>query len=153
MSQTSKLKGLIFVGIVLTVVMLFAFLVGFFMVGNEKLDPSLESELTAERLKPIGTVVTSDMPQPAAATASAPQSPEELYNTVCAACHSTGVLGAPKVDSADDWKPRLAKGGVDVLLQSAISGLNAMPPRGGSSASDDELKGAIEFMLNKAGAL
>ena len=36
------------------------------------------------------------------------------------------------------------------MLQSAITGKGAMPPRGGSQASDDELKAAIQYMVDAA---
>jgi cytochrome c5 len=50
------------------------------------------------------------------------------------------------------WEPRLALG-VDGLLQSAINGKNAMPPRGTCmDCSDDDLKAAIEYMLASVGA-
>ena len=66
----------------------------------------------------------------------------------CGACHTPGVLGAPKIGDAAAWKTRAdAKGGVDGLLKSAIAGINAMPPKGTcATCSDDELKGAIKKM-------
>ena len=36
------------------------------------------------------------------------------------------------------------------MLQKAIHGSGAMPPRGGSQASDDELRAAIEYMIQDA---
>ena len=40
--------------------------------------------------------------------------------------------------------------GMDALLQSAINGKNAMPPRGTcGTCSDDDLKAAIEYMVSK----
>ncbi|MFP3459052.1 c-type cytochrome, partial [Psychrobacter sp. SIMBA_152] len=48
--------------------------------------------------------------------------------------------------SADDWAPRIAKG-KDTLLDHAINGFNAMPPRGTCmDCSDDEISAAIDFM-------
>ena len=66
----------------------------------------------------------------------------------CDACHGTGLLGAPKIGDAADWGKRAKEqGGVDGLLAKAITGINAMPPKGTcSDCSDDELKGAIEKM-------
>jgi cytochrome c5 len=37
-----------------------------------------------------------------------------------------------------------------VLVQNAIKGKNAMPPKGGSSASDAEIRAAVEYMVNTA---
>jgi cytochrome c5 len=42
---------------------------------------------------------------------------------------------------------RTAKG-MDVLMQSALNGLNAMPARGGrSDLTDEQVQVAIEFMI------
>lgn len=83
-----------------------------------------------------------------AAEASAPKDGPTVYNSVCGACHNTGVAGAPKIDAKADWAPRLPLG-EEGLFASVINGKNAMPARGGSSLSDDELKGALEYMLEK----
>ncbi|WP_323011917.1 c-type cytochrome [Castellaniella sp.] len=71
---------------------------------------------------------------------------EKLYKSVCITCHSTGIAGAPKFGDAAAWDP-FVKTGLDTMLKNAISGVGAMPPRGGSQATDDELKAAIEYML------
>ena len=48
------------------------------------------------------------------------------------------------------WAPRIAKG-IDALLVSATNGLNAMPPKGlCMDCSEDELKGAIEYMISNS---
>jgi cytochrome c5 len=74
-----------------------------------------------------------------------------VYNASCLACHSTGVAGAPKVGDQASWAPRAAKG-LDSLLATAVSGLNAMPPKGTcADCSDEELKAAIEYMLSQSG--
>ncbi|NVK41848.1 MAG: cytochrome c5 family protein [Oceanospirillaceae bacterium] len=83
-------------------------------------------------------------------TANAERTGEELYNTKCSVCHASGVAGAPKFGNAEEWAPRAEKG-LDALLATAKSGLNAMPPMGTCmDCSDDELKGAIQYMLDAA---
>lgn len=73
-----------------------------------------------------------------------------VYNTKCAACHASGVAGAPMVGKADEWAPRVAQG-MDVLYTHADQGLNAMPPRGMCmDCTDDELKAAISFMVENS---
>lgn len=72
---------------------------------------------------------------------------EKLYKSVCLTCHSTGIAGAPKFGDAAAWEP-FVQTGLDTMLKNAISGVGAMPPRGGSQASDEELKAAIEYMLD-----
>jgi cytochrome c5 len=74
------------------------------------------------------------------------QEGEAIYNKACQVCHSMGVAGAPKVHDAAAWEPRLAKG-LDALVGSVKSGLNAMPPGGMcTDCTDDDYKNAIEFM-------
>ncbi len=110
----------------------------------------------AERIKPVVSLEDlmsgGDKKASAAAAPVAMKSPEELFNGVCAACHSTGVAGAPKLGDTAAWEPRYARG-LDALFASATQGKGAMPPRGGSSYSDDEIKSIIRFMLGKAGLL
>ena len=97
------------------------------------------------RIQPIGKVHVAGAQ--AAAAASGPRSGQEVYGKSCVACHSAGVLGAPKLHDAADWAPRMEKG-LDVLLKHAIEGFNAMPPRGTcGNCSDDEIKAAIEHMI------
>lgn len=74
------------------------------------------------------------------------QEGEAIYNKACHVCHSMGVAGAPKVHDAAAWEPRLAKG-LDALVGSVKTGLNAMPPGGMcTDCTDDDYKKAIEFM-------
>jgi cytochrome c5 len=72
---------------------------------------------------------------------------QDIYSATCTVCHSTGVANAPKLQNAQDWELRLGKG-FDVLLQNAIAGLGAHPPRGTClNCSDDEIKSALSYML------
>jgi cytochrome c5 len=112
-------------------------------------------EKIIERIKPAGNVCLEgdDSCGGAAAavatTAGGARSGEEVYNSACAACHSIGVAGAPKFGTSE-WTDRAAKG-IDSLLATAISGINAMPPKGTcATCSDDELKIAIEYMIDSA---
>ena len=66
-----------------------------------------------------------------------------IYNTVCAACHATGVTEAPIPGSA-----LRAEKGLDALMQSVLNGLNIMPARGGmADLSDEQVQASVEFML------
>ncbi|MGB3836846.1 c-type cytochrome [Castellaniella sp.] len=90
--------------------------------------------------------------QPAAKTADASAGNtvgEKLYKSVCITCHSVGVAGAPKFGDKESWAP-FVKTGLDTMLKKAISGVGAMPPRGGSQATDEELKAAIQYMVDAA---
>lgn len=110
------------------------------------------SAKTQENIKPVGEVnVGAVAAAPAAAASAGPRSGDQIYNSKCLACHSTGVAGAPKVGDKAAWAPR-AEQGIDNLLKHAIHGLNAMPPKGTcADCSDDELKAAIEHMLKETG--
>jgi len=87
----------------------------------------------------------------AAAAAAAPSSDagKKLYDSVCMACHVAGVAGAPKFGDKAAWAPRIATG-MDTLYASVIKGKNAMPARGGSGASDDDIKAAVQYMVAAA---
>ncbi len=97
------------------------------------------------RIQPLGKVHIAGAK--AETAASGPRSGSQIYNKSCVACHSVGVLGAPKLHDAADWGPRISKG-LDTLLEHAIKGFNAMPPKGAcGDCSDDEMKAAIEHMI------
>ena len=78
---------------------------------------------------------------------AAANAPPALYGQNCAVCHGAGIAGAPKVGDKAAWAPRLAQG-VDGLTASAIKGKGAMPPRGGSQASDADMKALVTYMVN-----
>jgi cytochrome c5 len=61
-----------------------------------------------------------------------------------------GVAGAPKFGDKAAWADR-AKLGIDALTASVIKGKGAMPAKGGvASASDADIKAAVEYMLAAA---
>ncbi|HLS06161.1 MAG TPA: c-type cytochrome [Wenzhouxiangella sp.] len=71
-----------------------------------------------------------------------------LYKQACIACHETGVADAPRLGDAAAWRGRIASG-MDAMMEIVINGKGAMPPRGASSASDDELQDAVLYMISK----
>lgn len=76
---------------------------------------------------------------------------EEIFKSTCAACHATGVAGAPKVGDAGAWGPRLAEG-YDKVVGFALHGLRAMPAKGGNPDLDDiEVARAVVYMANQSG--
>jgi cytochrome c5 len=115
----------------------------------------------AMRLKPVVTLEDIRSGKPAAMAAgggsgttvaaadNASKTPEQLYQGACFACHGTGAAGAPKLGDATAWGPRSAKG-FDTLLSSALNGIGAMPPRGGSAYDEDQIRAVIEYMLNNS---
>ncbi|WP_234414068.1 c(7)-type cytochrome triheme domain-containing protein [Ideonella sp. A 288] len=61
---------------------------------------------------------------------------KKTYDSACAACHASGIAGAPKVGDAAAWAPRI-KTGIDALVNSALKGKGAMPAKGGQTALPD----------------
>jgi len=83
--------------------------------------------------------------QPAKSTDAAGAVPA-LYTQICQTCHAAGVAGAPKIGDKAAWAPRLAQG-IDGLTASAIKGKGAMPPKGGSTGSDADIKAVVAYMV------
>jgi cytochrome c5 len=95
---------------------------------------------------------------PVAVAAAAPaklgaDAGKKLYEASCQACHGAGIAGAPKFADKAAWAPRIQQG-LAVMNDHAIKGFmgkaGMMPPRGGSAASDDEIKAAVEYMVAAA---
>ena len=133
------------VGIVLTVQL---------VLNRPHADPAaLAAEAVTARIQPIGKV---EFGEPGGSVGGAPRSGEEIVKTVCAACHTTGVAGAPKIGDKAAWTPRI-KEGLARLTANAIKGITVkgaivMPPRGGAAdLSDHEVARAIVFMANQSG--
>lgn len=107
----------------------------------------MSEEAIKERIKPVGSVNVAGAAA-ASAVASGPRSGADIYNKSCVACHTAGVLGAPKLHNAADWQPRLDEKGFDTVWQNAINGIGGMPPKGTCmDCSDEEIKVAIEYMI------
>jgi cytochrome c5 len=115
------------------------------VVDRPRADPSaMTPEAVSARLQPAGKVEFG------AAGPAAAKSSEEIVKEVCAACHTAGVANAPKFGDKAAWAPRL-KLGLDGMLKSVVNGKGAMPPRAGTSLTDDELARAVILMANQAG--
>jgi cytochrome c5 len=80
------------------------------------------------------------------------QGAEAVYTAVCAACHASGLAGAPKIGDPAGWGTRIAQG-YETLVKHAIEGIRAMPPKGGNPDLDDvEVARAVVYMANQSGA-
>jgi cytochrome c5 len=112
---------------------------------------------------PAQTAAAGAAAAPAAAAPAAAATPataaadsgagKALYSATCVACHGAGVAGAPKFGDKAAWAPRIAQG-VNVLHDHAIKGYQGkagmMPPKGGSSAPDADVKSAVDYMVAAA---
>ena len=138
------------VAIIAIVAIIFA--IKIFFDSAVKVSP-IYTQTTDEIIKPIGSVYLEgeiDITKVAAAPKKSvkARAGKEIYANTCATCHATGVAGAPKYSNKADWSTR-TKQGINGLLKVAIQGKGAMPPRGTcSNCSDDELKGAINYILD-----
>ncbi len=122
-------------------------------VGGEVVPPGTDKEIR-ERLQPFGSLCQTGDDCGGAGTALAADtgtmSGKGVYEKFCFACHATGVSEAPLLGDVDAWTLRIAKG-LDVLWESTINGLEAMPMRGTCmSCSDDELREAMEYVIGQA---
>lgn len=92
-----------------------------------------------------GKIVPTTLVKPSEDLASG----KRIYEASCQACHGAGIAGAPKVGDRAAWAPRLAQG-QSVLVNNAIAGVQGktgvMPARGGSTASDADIKAAVAYM-------
>ncbi len=122
--------------------------------GDAMESDSRVQKAVAERVKPVGEVYIGSVPQGKGVAAAAPTqvaaadlSGDQVYQQVCASCHTAGILNAPKPGDAAAWAPRLAKGN-DTLYAHAINGIGAMPAKGGrADMSDDAIKAAVDYMI------
>ncbi|MDO9073624.1 MAG: c-type cytochrome [Rubrivivax sp.] len=106
----------------------------------------MSEEAVAHRLQPVGRLTLAEAMVPGAL-----RSGEQVYTAACGACHTGGVVGAPKTGDEAAWAPRV-KTGYEALLASALKGKGAMPAQGGGQFKDVEIGRAVVFMANKAGA-
>ena len=78
------------------------------------------------------------------------KSGEQVYQAQCAACHATGVAGAPKLGDVVAWGARI-KTGYSKLLTSALKGKGAMGAQGGGDFEELEIGRAVVYMANASG--
>jgi cytochrome c5 len=102
-------------------------------------------------LAQVGLQPAAPAPAQAAAPAAADAGAgKALYSAACVACHGAGIAGAPKFGDKAAWAGRIAQGQA-TLYEHAIKGFQGkagvMPPKGGSSAPDADVKAAVDYMV------
>lgn len=113
--------------------------------ANKPAAGATDQELAiAQRIQPIGTIELRDANR-------ALKSGEEVFTAQCAACHASGLAGAPKHGDAGAWAARI-KTGYEALLTSALKGKGAMGAQGGGDFDDVEIGRAVVYMANAVGA-
>jgi len=74
----------------------------------------------------------------------------KLYKEKCSACHANAAIGAPVVGDKDAWA-KVTKEDIATIYKNAITGKNAMPPKGGNAdLSDDQIKEIVDFMIKSS---
>ncbi len=141
-------------------------IMGFFYYVTSDIKPAAGTgdpeKTVAQRIQKIGVVEMQAAPAAAPpavpVVAAAPAAPststqagagEALYKQACIACHAASVAGSPKFGDKAAWAP-IIKTGINAMTASVIKGKGAMPPKGGSSASDADIRAAVEFMASAA---
>jgi len=121
--------------------------------------PAAPAPAAADAPAAVGAPAAADVAAaPAAVSAAAPAAPvlaaanvgKTLYDSACIACHGAGIAGAPKLGDKGAWTARIGQGNA-VLYEHAIKGFQGktgmMPPKGGSSAPDADVKAAVDYMV------
>ena len=86
-----------------------------------------------------------------AAPKADPAEGKVVYEGTCAACHATGVAGAPKMGDKAAWGPRVSQG-YATLYSHALNGIRAMPAKGGNAAlSEADLANAVGYLMTQGG--
>ena len=150
MSQGSKGSSK-FMIVIWVIAMLFIGLKALNAPSNESAhEETMIDSAALERIKPIGEVRIDNSVSVASSSniEQSERSGKEIYNTKCQSCHSSGVMGAPKYASLEDWAPRIELG-IDKLTLSAIAGKSGMPARGACmDCSDNEIKLTVQYMID-----
>jgi len=114
---------------------------------TEEATPAVKEEVVVEEVvveEEVAVTTTADF-----------TNGEAIYKKACFVCHDTGAGGAAKLDDNARWSITAAKG-AEAVNKNAIEGFTGengvMLPKGGNaSLTDDEVKDAVAYMLNKAG--
>lgn len=110
--------------------------------------PAAAAASEAPSAMPAVATAATD-PAPATPT-TAQASGQGVYNASCVACHGAGIAGAPKIGDKAVWAARIAQGSA-TLYEHAIKGFQGkngvMPPKGGSTAPDADIKAAVDYMV------
>ena len=121
--------------------------------GKHEVASTEDNSSIAQRIKPVGEVtVASQVMNAVVPVAQASADGKSVYSGKCAACHASGVAGAPKLGDKAAWTARIAQGN-DTLYTHAIKGYQGkkgfMPAKGGfMDLSDAEVKAAVDHMVS-----
>ncbi len=120
-------------------------IVVFVLAQNVAAPDKLARKTSDANIARVSTVKTVNV----AAKLVARKSPAQL-GAACLGCHKSGVAGAPKMGDKAAWSER-AKKGIDEMVKIVVKGKGAMPPKGGTTLSDAEIKEVVKYMLSESG--
>ena len=123
-------------------------------------NPDLSDIEVARAVAYMGNSGGASFKEPAAEAAAAPGAGaskidvvkgQATYTGNCAACHGSGVAGAPKLGDKAAWAPRIQQD-FEVLYAHALNGIRAMPAKGGNATlAEADLASAVAYMVKEVG--
>ncbi len=130
--------------------------------SNDQAIAKQRAMVLVELTRPVGKVRISSNNESVSTSEATTAGAEEtanpgkkIYDSLCTACHSTGSPNVPQLGKIEDWTDRIAQGNL-LLYERAINGFTgasgmAMPAKGGNtSLSDDDIKAAINYMVESS---
>ena len=72
----------------------------------------------------------------------------QLFENNCKSCHGNKAI-APVPGDKEAWAPRI-KQGKKTLYEHALKGFQGMPPKGGTNLPDADIKGIVDYMIEKS---
>ena len=152
-------------------VMMVIFIIAARIIGvNDEANLNRKAAVAAKNTAPVGEVTPAAAPSEAApapeaapaastevaaaGTAAAGDVGKKVYDGLCTSCHGSGIPGIPQRGDKAAWEPRIAQG-MDTLYQHALHGFTGksgmmMPPKGGGTNTDDEVKAAVDYMVSNS---
>lgn len=147
--ETFSPKNITVLGVLLFIALLLGEVIFSTQGDDDMAAPKMDTlEDIAMRIQPVVSLdkMRKSMTASASSAGTADLPPDQLYQAACLACHTTGAAGAPKIGDATAWAERETKG-LETLVKSAIGGIGAMPARGGSQLSDEQIRLVVEYIL------
>lgn len=171
----SKEQDQIFVQNFIVILVMLLGMVAIFVIiarvvgGNEVVMAKQRAQVLAMETRPVGSVrlagaTDTTLPggdqQANAAGGEGVAAGEEnvgkaIYDRLCVSCHGTGLPNMPQLGDAAEWKERVADG-MALVYEHAIKGFTGesgmtMPPKGGdASLSDEEVKAAVDYIIENS---
>ncbi len=122
--------------------------------GTRCMKDCFDGEPKVQKIK----LAISDFSPPLSNEKSLPATPKsakaenpgkKVYEKKCSLCHGNDAMGAPVVGNKEAWA-KVLKQDKETIYKNAINGKNGMPPKGGTTLSDDEIKQVVDYMIESS---